>query len=268
MKETKTCFVCNNTLAINNFPIGRNKCKPCVNEYARNKYNPLKKQTYYESNKENYKTYNASKEVKQRRNSRNKVRRKEDTAFRIMTSQRARIHEVLKGYKNCKSGKLLNCTREQIKIWLTFLMEDWMSWENFGTEWHIDHVVPVSFFNIIDSNEQKYAFHWSNLRPLRKETNISKFNKIVDTYIQKHIEDFNRFQKTYSNNGYQVSTERCLWRRLEELRDGKNPKDTVCMMDTLKWAIRSQAPTSVNDKDKETVQRLNGNGLETTNHCQ
>ena len=65
---------------------------------------------------------------------------------------------------------------------------------------------------------------------------------------------------------YQTDAERCLWQRLE-LWYGKNSQDRASSFeDMLKWAIRSQAPTSANDKDMEKVQRLNESGSESANH--
>ena len=51
-----------------------------------------------------------------------------------------------------------------------------ISWENHG-EWHIDHIKAIAKFNLLDENEQKKCFHWSNLQPLWAEENISKGDK-------------------------------------------------------------------------------------------
>ncbi len=66
---------------------------------------------------------------------------------------------------------------------------------------------------------------------------------------------------------YQVSAERCLWQRYE-LWYGKNPQGDIAFDEQLKRAIRSQDTKSVNDEDKDKVQRLNASGLETANPCQ
>ena len=51
-----------------------------------------------------------------------------------------------------------------------------MNWENYG-KWHIDHIKPISKFDMTDQEEQKKCFHWSNLQPLWAEENISKGDK-------------------------------------------------------------------------------------------
>jgi hypothetical protein len=55
-----------------------------------------------------------------------------------------------------------------------------MNWENQGTVWHIDHIIPISFFHLEDPTEQYLAFHYGNLQPLFKEENQSKSDKILN----------------------------------------------------------------------------------------
>ena len=52
-----------------------------------------------------------------------------------------------------------------------------MSWSNRG-EWHIDHIIPCSSFNLLDEKEQEKCFHYTNLQPLWAAENLSKSNKI------------------------------------------------------------------------------------------
>jgi hypothetical protein len=57
---------------------------------------------------------------------------------------------------------------------------DGMSWENYG-EWHIDHIKPLSSFNITDINSDEFKKCWSlsNLQPLWAKDNLKKYNKIL-----------------------------------------------------------------------------------------
>ena len=53
-----------------------------------------------------------------------------------------------------------------------------MSWKNHGLNgWHIDHIKPVSKYNLLDPEEQKKCFHYTNLQPLWAIENIRKSNK-------------------------------------------------------------------------------------------
>jgi hypothetical protein len=58
-----------------------------------------------------------------------------------------------------------------------------MNWSNYGLgkgKWHIDHKVPLTWFNIENDNCVKLACNYKNLQPLWGEDNIRKGNKRAD----------------------------------------------------------------------------------------
>ena len=61
-----------------------------------------------------------------------------------------------------------------------------MTWDNI----HIDHIKPVSAFNLDDTNEFLDCCHYTNLQPLIAEVNLNKSNKwndIDDEYWLNNI---------------------------------------------------------------------------------
>lgn len=52
-----------------------------------------------------------------------------------------------------------------------------MSWENYGSYWHVDHKIPCAKYDLTDPNQQKACFHFSNLQPLEASENIRKSDK-------------------------------------------------------------------------------------------
>jgi hypothetical protein len=58
--------------------------------------------------------------------------------------------------------------------------------DNQGIEWHIDHVIPLSHFDLDNEEEQLIAFNWRNTMPLSAKENLSKNNKIIQTQIEQH----------------------------------------------------------------------------------
>ena len=54
-----------------------------------------------------------------------------------------------------------------------------MSWENYGSYWHIDHIKPDSRFiyESVEDIEFKKCWALSNLQPLKAEDNLKKSNK-------------------------------------------------------------------------------------------
>ena len=63
-----------------------------------------------------------------------------------------------------------------------------MTWENRGIDgWHIDHYVPISYFDMSKEEDRFICWNYRNLRPLWGDENIEKGNTLPDDYLQ-HIE--------------------------------------------------------------------------------
>tara|TARA_B100001057_G_scaffold56665_1_gene50206 strand:+ start:212 stop:796 length:585 start_codon:yes stop_codon:yes gene_type:complete len=71
---------------------------------------------------------------------------------------------------------LLGCSIDDFKEHIEQKFSKGMNWENHG-EWHLDHIKPISKFNLEDKNERKKCFHYSNLQPLWAIKNLTKSNK-------------------------------------------------------------------------------------------
>lgn len=114
-------------------------------------------------------------------------RHKNDLDFRIKENLGTRLRNLVRKDGN-KFIDFLNCDLEYFKDWLQFNMTDEMSWENYGSYWHIDHATPCSAFNVENLEEVKQCWHWSNLVPLQASKNASKINKIDEEYINYYKE--------------------------------------------------------------------------------
>jgi hypothetical protein len=108
-----------------------------------------------------------------------KKRRDQDIQFRIITTLRSRFYQAVK--KNHKTGsaiKNLGCSIIQLKSYLESKFLCGMSWDNYGLEgWHIDHIKPLSAFDLSNEKEMLKACHYTNLQPLWAKDNLSKGNK-------------------------------------------------------------------------------------------
>lgn len=71
----------------------------------------------------------------------------------------------------------LGCSRDELCSHIESRFTEGMTWENMK-EWHIDHVKPLSSFNVLDPSERKKANHFSNLQPLWAIDNLKKYNKV------------------------------------------------------------------------------------------
>jgi hypothetical protein len=141
-------------------------------EYSK-KYNQVEKRKAYRREwMRNWNRKNAKRIYKQRR-----ARPYEKLSSVI----RARIYDVLKhGYKSDKTEILIGITIKEFKTYLEGKFKTGMTWDNYGFYgWHIDHIKPLSSFDLSDKEQQKIAFHYTNLQPLWAKENLQKHAKIL-----------------------------------------------------------------------------------------
>jgi hypothetical protein len=58
-----------------------------------------------------------------------------------------------------------------------------MSWDNYGNkewQWNIDHIKPLSKFDLTNREQLLEAVNFRNLQPLWHLDNIKKSNKVKD----------------------------------------------------------------------------------------
>jgi hypothetical protein len=111
----------------------------------------------------------------------NKICKREYLPNRIKHSLRSRLNHAIK--RNFKSGSAvedLGCSIEELKIYLESKFSPDMTWSSYGHKgWHIDHIVPLSSFDLNNPEELRVACHYKNLQPLWAKDNLVKSNKII-----------------------------------------------------------------------------------------
>lgn len=98
--------------------------------------------------------------------------------LRIKDALRSRVRVALHGYKrgSRKGGgavKDLGCTIADLLEHLESQFYTGMSWKNYG-EWELDHIKPLSSFDLTDPVQFKEAANFKNLQPLWKVDNQKK----------------------------------------------------------------------------------------------
>ena len=129
------------------------------------------KKYWYELNKQ---TINEQKKVYRKKN---KI--KNDIQYKLSRNLRKRLHSAIKNNQKLGSAvKDLGCTIDELKIYLESKFQEGMTWENWNLYgWHIDHIKPLSLFDLTDKNQFLQAVHYTNLQPLWAEDNLSKNDK-------------------------------------------------------------------------------------------
>jgi hypothetical protein len=121
---------------------------------------------------------------KHRENKRNyeKYRKDTDPIYKLINNFRTAIYQVLKESNVQKNGHYFEILKYSPDELITHLEEKFtgeMSWDNYGI-WHVDHIRPISSFNIQEIGDELFMECWSlkNLQPLWGDENIRKSNKI------------------------------------------------------------------------------------------
>ena len=100
--------------------------------------------------------------------------------IRLIGGQRQRIRQLLQKNnlrKNNRTLAYLGCTLETLKNHLEQQFVDGMTWENRGMfGWHVDHIQPLSRFDLTDPEQLQIAFWYTNLQPLWWRDNLKKSN--------------------------------------------------------------------------------------------
>ena len=99
---------------------------------------------------------------------------------------RTRIYNCLR-YKNKDKHSIeyLGCSSNDYFKWILNYNNNY-NLDNHGKEWHIDHVIPLSKFDLNNPKEQLIAFNWRNTMPLSSSDNLKKNNKILQEQIDAH----------------------------------------------------------------------------------
>lgn len=108
-----------------------------------------------------------------------KNKKKNDPIFKMIRNFRARIPKILKRKNVSKKNsmlKILGCTASELKKYLENKFKQGMNWDNYGSDWHVDHIIPYDTAKSVEEVEK--LTHYSNLQPLWGKENLKKSNKL------------------------------------------------------------------------------------------
>jgi hypothetical protein len=178
----------------------KDSCIKKSKEYRDENKDQLKesKKKYYESNKEHM-IYKNSIYCKNNRERRNELARKNyhqnnhkdrkneyvkekldtDPFFKLKFNIRSLIRNAFKrGFtdKSKKTVEILGCSFDEFKLHIESQFDENMNWENQGSYWHMDHIIPISS---AETEEDVYRLnHYTNFQPLYWLDNIRKGDKL------------------------------------------------------------------------------------------
>jgi len=99
--------------------------------------------------------------------------------YRLSNRLRIRLWEAIRGRTKAGSAvRDLGCSIVELRARLESQFQPGMTWDNYG-EWHIDHIRPLSSFDLTDREQLLQAVHFSNLQPLWATDNLKKGTKVA-----------------------------------------------------------------------------------------
>lgn len=142
----------------------------------------------------------------------NKKKFEQNPELRIRESVRCSIVGYIKRANNKKSSvglksvqkqsntiDIMGCKQDEFIEWMRAHLEDWMNWDNYGSEWVVGHVVPASWGES-DWNKIKRLYHYKNLYPQCAIENGKLGAKVwAEKYGDWHRENLGDIVEEYTN---------------------------------------------------------------------
>jgi hypothetical protein len=122
----------------------------------------------------------------------NPDRKEEYIKYKLKSNTGRRIREILTQKKSQRVKEYVGCSFDELKTHLSLKFQKGMTWDNYGSEWHIDHIIPCTAFNFLDDIEAKACFYYKNLQPLWGPENIKKNNIYNIDDKLKYLEEYKK----------------------------------------------------------------------------
>ena len=176
--QTKVCSKCNEEKPVSEFfpyKKGSEKLMPTCKECIRAKDRERSKQKCINSREYKAAYFQANKErLMKRKAEREKARRHADPVYRFMHNMRKAIWSASIGRSTSKAIKALGYSSDELRAHLEKQFVRGMSWDNYGTHWHVDHIRPIASFDLSDPEHFRQCWDLTNLRPLKAMENMRK----------------------------------------------------------------------------------------------
>lgn len=177
--KEKKCSSCSGVKKYSEFYVSKRhldgyfkECIACIEIKRKNKGNNPK----FKRTKEYMIAYN------KKRNSEPNYKLK----YALRSNLHSHIRRIENGVKSERTLTYVGCSLDFLKSWFEFQFDQHMTWDNHGTYWHIDHIMPCSSFNLTKNDMLHACYNWSNLRPVNALENLSKGDKVDNELLLEY----------------------------------------------------------------------------------
>ena len=112
-----------------------------------------------------------------------------DINYKLAARLRSRLYSAIRDNQKCGSAVAdLGCSVPELKSYLESKFQSGMNWDNWGIRgWHIDHIIPLSSFDLQNPEEFRKATHYTNLQPLWWYENFDKRAKMPEELAKQEF---------------------------------------------------------------------------------
>jgi hypothetical protein len=115
--------------------------------------------------------------------------RHKDAEEKLRINLSSRLSRVMRGIKSGRAlSEFVGCDDAFLRRHIEAQFTRRMTWQNYGDFWEVDHTLPVSAFNHANEAQVKLCWNWQNLRPLEKEKNRAKGDRIINGQLPLTLE--------------------------------------------------------------------------------
>jgi len=194
LRGLKCCGKCGETKTLDSY--AKNKadktghsryCKICAHQEY---YLPNKEEAAVKSRERYRQDPNRHKESRRKAKQTPKAKLRQNISRRIKEYIQTK-HEV------DKVRDIIACSPKGLVSHIQSKFTPEMNWSNYGTYWHMDHVIPCAAFDMQIKSHMHWCWHYLNLQPLTAEDNMKKNDALPDgisasTYIcQGRLDEMN-----------------------------------------------------------------------------
>lgn len=144
-----------------------------------------KKKLYRALNKERVRRWSKryDEKNKHKRAERDRIARRTNPMRRLKDALRCSVRAYIGSKKTRKSAtfEIIGCTPEELRKHLESKFRDGMTWENYGSYWEVDHIVPLASAKNVA--ELFNLSHWTNLQPLTCSENRAKADRVDGLFV-------------------------------------------------------------------------------------
>ena len=149
--------------------VTKHKCKDCKRKMHRDYKREVYKVKYKEKHRAETQRYK-------------RERMKRDEQYKINKRIGDKIYfGIAKGRNVPSLTKYVGYRIDELKNHLEKQFDSNTNWDNYGTYWEIDHIIPKSMFKFTSYDDEEFKLCWclNNLQPLSKERNLFKGGRFI-----------------------------------------------------------------------------------------